>query len=292
MQDLLGEVHDLDVLWATALQIKAFPDAGAHDGWRAKVAAERGKRLGEYWKKMVGKTALWPAWRAELPQGPQVERAAMERLRTWASFLDPDFGHARQVAKLALQLYDGLPPDGLVRGSDHRRARSILQAAALLHDVGRAKGRKQHHKASGRLIRKLESPLGWRPQDLQVAAVVARYHRGSLPQATVKRLQELSEGQRRTAIFLAGILRLADAMDRPRDKRVNRLRVQGTGDFMTIWAEGQALGGRQLEDIAGARHLLEVVYDRPFLVRSRPSGADRRKLGQGKPEPGSRKAGT
>ena len=116
-----------------------------------------------------------------------------------------------------------------------------------------------------------------------MAAVVARYHRGSLPQATVKRLQELSEGQRRTAIFLAGILRLADAMDRPRDKRVNRLRVEGTGDFMTIWAEGQALDGRHLEEIAGARHLLEVVYDRPFLVRSRPLEDDRRKLDRRQP---------
>jgi CHAD domain-containing protein len=284
LQDLLGEVHDLDVLWAIAMQIKAFPDAAARDGWRAKIAAERGKRLEKYGKKMVGKTSLWPAWRAELPQGAQVERAAMERLRTWASLLDPDFGHAQQVAKLALQLYDGLPPDGLVRGPDHQRVRSILQAAALLHDVGRAKGRKKHHKASARLIRKLDSPLGWRPQDLQMAAVVARYHRGSLPQATMKRLQPLSEGQRRTAIFLAGILRLADAMDQPRDKRVNRLRVEGTGDFTTIWAEGQALDGRQLEAIAGARHLLEVVYDRPFLVRSRPPGEERRKLDRRRPE--------
>jgi len=276
LQDLLGEVHDLDVLWAVGLQIKAFPDAAAHDDWRAKIAAERKKRLEKYWKKMVGKTSLWPAWRAELPRGPQVERAAMERLRTWASFLDPDFGHARQVAKLAVQLYDGLPPDGMVRGLDHKRARSILQVAALLHDVGRAKGNKKHHKASARLIRKMDSPLGWRPQDMQMAAVVARYHRGALPQATVKRLQELPEGQRRTTIFLAGILRLADAMDRPRTQAVERLRVEGTGDFMTIWAEGRALEGSQLEVIAGARYLLEAVYNRPFLVRSRPSGEDRR----------------
>ena len=57
---------------------------------------------------MAGKTSLWHTWRAGLPQGEQVKAAALRRLKLWASFLDPDFRHSQHVARLALQLYDGM----------------------------------------------------------------------------------------------------------------------------------------------------------------------------------------
>src|ERR1039457_7123944 len=37
LQDLLGEVHDLDVLWATALEVQAFPDVASRSRWREKL---------------------------------------------------------------------------------------------------------------------------------------------------------------------------------------------------------------------------------------------------------------
>ena len=64
---------------------------------------------------MLGKNSLWHVWRAELPTGPLLEKAAMEKLRTWASFLDPDPRHSARVTRIALQLYDALSQDG--RGS-------------------------------------------------------------------------------------------------------------------------------------------------------------------------------
>ncbi len=109
LQDLLGEVHDLDVVWSTALQVNAFPDAAAHSRWHARIIQERTTRIDKYKDKMTGKDSLWQVWRAELPQGKQIETAALHRLRLWASVLDPDFKHSDRVTRLALQLYDGLP---------------------------------------------------------------------------------------------------------------------------------------------------------------------------------------
>ena len=181
LQDLLGEVHDLDVLWQMAQQVNAFPDEGSRTHWHQRIHQEREDRLATYHEKMVGKHSLWPVWRLELPQGKEIEAAALQRLRRWASVLDPDFKHSGQVMRLTLKLYDGMTG---VAGTARPRAgnsREILRLAAMLYDVGRAKEGKGHHKASYRLIERLTPPLGIDPDALRMAGIVARYHRGALP---------------------------------------------------------------------------------------------------------------
>ena len=127
--------------------------------------AQRAKRIARYREKMVGRQSLWRVWRAQLPVGPQLRAAAMSRLKLWAGYLDPDFLHSERVAQLALLLYDGLKDAGLMTagavpgnsgaanfdpansgpanfGPANREQewRAVLQAAALMHDVGKAKG--------------------------------------------------------------------------------------------------------------------------------------------------------
>jgi exopolyphosphatase/guanosine-5'-triphosphate,3'-diphosphate pyrophosphatase len=266
LQDILGEVHDLDVLWATALQIRAFPGAEARARWQARVREERGRRIAKYREKMVGKGSLWGVWRAELPQGDEIKSVALQRLMLWASNLDPDFKHSNHVARLALQLYDGLAGNGVPEPAVSD-LRSILRIAALLHDVGRSKHERGRHKASYRLIRRLASPLGWSRESLRLAGIVARYHRGALPRAGQKALRGLSPGQRQSVLQLAGMLRLADAFDIPRDGRIQRLDVRHENGFVVIGARGYSPRDRRAEAIAGARHLLEVVYRRPVIVQ-------------------------
>jgi hypothetical protein len=275
LQDLLGEVHDLDVLWATALQVNAFPVADSRSKWHAKILAERTRRIDQYRDKMLGKASLWQVWRSQLPMGKQIESAALSRLKLWASFLDPDFKHSVHVARLALQLYDGLqnkPP----ADSDHADQRSILQVAALLHDVGRSNEEKGHHKATYRLIRRLAPPLGWSAEQMRMVGVVARYHRGALPGAGQAALVGLSADQRQSFLKLAGILRVASAFDCENDGRIQRLDVQAQNGVIEIAAQGYSPRDRMAEEIAGARHLLETVYRRPVMVK--PLRAPRLKL--------------
>src|SRR5580692_10279583 len=69
LQDVLGEVHDLDVLWTTALKINAFPTAESRSLWHERISGERSARIEKYRGKMLGETSLWPIWRAALPEG-------------------------------------------------------------------------------------------------------------------------------------------------------------------------------------------------------------------------------
>jgi exopolyphosphatase/guanosine-5'-triphosphate,3'-diphosphate pyrophosphatase len=287
MQDVLGEVHDLDVLWSTAVACRVFPDEDSRRKWRQRILAERAKRIDRYRKKMIGPDSLWQVWRAALPQGKQIQALATRRMKLWANSLDPDFAHSQRIAALALQLYDGLLACGWQASVDAAAARSSLLAAALLHDVGKSQGEKGHHKASFQMIRAHGNPLGWKPADLQRAAIVARFHQGALPTKKHKSLRDLLPDEQKAAIQLAAILRLANALDAGHDGHIRRIQIEnghirrGNGvrgsEALTIAAEGYSPVGPSARIIAAERHLLETVLRRPVVIKPMPHPASPRK---------------
>jgi CHAD domain-containing protein len=269
LQDLLGEVHDLDVLRATALQIRSFPDPESRKYWHARILKERSERINEYRSRMLGENSLWRKWRADLPIGVQIESAALSRLKLWGSLLDPDFKHSSHVTELALQLYDGLPARAQ-NDEAWKRQRAILEVAALLHDVGRARKENNHHKQTFRIVAAHTPPLGWTSEALRMAAAVSRYHRGALPRFGQSALLGLTPEDRSIVLRLAGILRLADAMDTDHKGRIQHAHVQQVNGSLLIHAEGYSPRDRMAETIAAGRHLLETIYRCPILVKPMP----------------------
>jgi len=266
LQDVLGEIHDLDVLWATAVEIHIFPDPESHSLWHTRILSERNHRIQSYRHKTMGRDSVWQQWRDELPLGKQIESSALARLKLWGSFLDPDFKHSVHVARLAVELYDSLPLKKL-EDSDGKEQRATLRLAALLHDVGLSRKKKGHQKTSYRLIQKVHPPLGWSQEKLSMAAAVARYHRGVLPRNGQQPLAGLTPAQRQITLRLAGILRLANAFDSDRSGRIQRLRVHEDGRILIISAQGYSARSRIAEEIAAARHLLETVLRRPIMIK-------------------------
>jgi CHAD domain-containing protein len=266
-QDLLGEIHDLDVLWITVLGSGVLETEDARQRWERLVGEARKARVDQYFRETAGPDALWQMWRRGLPHGKEVRHAALKRIEVWASFLDPDVKHSRRVAHLALQLYDGLVRAGLI-DQNRNRSRELLQAAATVHEVGRSAGNRGRHKNTERLVRKVERPLLWTRQDLNVIAYVARHYRGSLPGRTQSRLLEgMSAGIRHKAQELAGVLRLANALDAEHEGTIRGIKVSCPGGFVVVYAQGLDSRSALAERIAGARHLLEISCGVPILVR-------------------------
>lgn len=290
IQDLLGDVHDLDVLWGTAFSCHIFPDEDSRKRWHSRILEERAVRIQRYREKMIGPDSLWQVWRAGLPQGPHIQAIATRRMKLWAKALDPDFAHSEHVAKLALELYDGLTGAGLLASANGEGGRSSLLVAALLHDVGKSQGRKGHHKASFELIRGHGTPLGWNPEYLQRAAIVARFHAGALPTRSHKALRDFFPDEQRITIQLAAILRLANALDAGHDGQIRRIQIENTqiasarnkrsngfirksgsglgrDEALIIGAEGYTSDSPTAQTIATERHLLETVLRRPIVVK-------------------------
>jgi CHAD domain-containing protein/HD superfamily phosphodiesterase len=304
MQDLLGEVHDLDVLWATASSCHVFADEPLRRSWHERIAEERKKRIEEYRERMVGRNSLWNVWRAELPQGKQIQEIATRRMKLWAKALDPDFAHSERVARLALELYDGINAVGLLGSLNGNArnagdARGCLYIAALLHDVGKAKGNKGHHKESLELIKTHGTPLGWKAEDLARAALVARFHCGALPTRSHRALRDLLPDEQKITIQLAAILRLANAFDAAHDGRVRRLRIENAAaqsqgrkrrtngflrkpsklapnEALMVSADGFAPESSTARAVARERYLLETIFRRPIVVRAMKSPSVRR----------------
>ena len=271
IQDLLGDVHDLDVLAATLPEAGPVYDVAAADRWHAAIERERTARLDEYRARMAGRDSLWSVWRSGLPTGERLQAAALAKLTLWASALDPDTAHSRQVARLALELFDGLAGAGFNGPLNHPRSRVLLHAAALLHNVGYSETTRGQHKAAYRLISSLDSPLGWTAEELERVAILARYHCGGEPREKHKPFAALDASARTMVRTLAGILRIGDALDESHDGAVRHIEVRSHAEYLLIRASGWVENQANAATIGGRKHLLESALGQPIIVRSGPS---------------------
>lgn len=128
--------------------------------------------------------------------------------------------HARQVRRLALQLFDVL--GGSLGASPADRV--TLADAALLHDVGYHVSYRRHHQHSFHLIVHADL-LGMTPEEQVVLANVARYHRGSKPSRKHPSYVELQPEARERVRRLAALLRVADGLDRGHVAAVAKVQV-------------------------------------------------------------------
>lgn len=120
-----------------------------------------------------------------------------------------DTSHPLEVQKFALTIFDSLNETLNDMDSKHRE---MLEAAALLHDIGYHIDSKNHNKHSQKLILKygLEN---FSENQKKIISCVARYHRGSLPDKDEHDVYcTLDKKERKIVKRLGGILRIADGL--------------------------------------------------------------------------------
>lgn len=163
----------------------------------------------------------------ELPRLRDVARRSVVDLMRAC---DEDPVHSEHVAKLALELFDataerhGLGPE----------ARALLEAGALLANVGLVISHAKHHKHSYYLIRNSDRLVGFTDGEIEVVAQIARYHRKSAPKGSHPDWELLDDADQQTVRVAAAVLRVAIGLDRSHQRAVAALRVEDHGDSLAI----------------------------------------------------------
>ena len=177
-----------------------------------------------------------------------------------AEDFDEERPHVQHVTDLALQLFDAL--EGRHRFGLYER--DLLEAAGMLHNVGRFISRGAHHKHSYYVIRSSDRLLGFTEREVELIALVARYQRKALPRVGHPEFAALPDDDRRRVRMLAGMLRVAIALDRTRGGAVEGLTCE-------VGEVGDALG----RTVGGAAEDLTCEVGDALLVRCRTApGAD------------------
>jgi exopolyphosphatase/guanosine-5'-triphosphate,3'-diphosphate pyrophosphatase len=183
----------------------------------------------------------------------------MDWVRKFASKCHSNEAHCDHVAKLALMIFDGL--------EDHydlpEAGRDVLQAAAILHDIGYMISHAKHHKHAYHLIMHGDLPA-FSAREVELIANVARYHRRAYPKKRHENFVRLKKVDRRLVRDLSAILRVADGLDRTFNQAVTSVQVNVDDDVIRMIVDAGVPPQVELWDAHRKAGLFESVYGTPL----------------------------
>jgi putative phosphoesterase len=170
--------------------------------------------------------------------------------------------HTHQVTRLALEIFDGL--QGLHGLGPQERL--WLQYGALLHDIGWIEGQQEHHKTALRLIL-ADTGLPLEHRERQIIGLIARYHRKAVPQPRHPYFRDLSSADQHRVCVLAGMLRVADGLDRSHANVIRSVRCKVSSREITIGCEADGPADGEIAAAEEKADLLESVLERRCVIK-------------------------
>ncbi len=166
-----------------------------------------------------------------------------------------DEQHSAQVSRLAGKIFAAVAePYGL-----KPRHGQLLEAAALLHDIGYFISYDSHHKHSYHLIRHANL-FGFTPREREIIANLARYHRKAKPKKHHDNFLPLSPADQLLVRRLGGILKLADGLDRRRNGQVEDIDCRLENDVLHLRLQGPDDLSVEVYGAESKGHLFESAF--------------------------------
>lgn len=195
---------------------------------------------------------------AQADRYPDIRRRSVIELAERCSYW-PE--HAHQIARLAGLIFDQTRS---VHGLADRE-REWLEFAALLHDIGSHISYSGHHKHSYYLIKNGDL-RGLEPEESELIALIARYHRKTPPKKSHAQFAALRPKTRDAVRALSAILRLAETLDRSHAQVISAVELHDRGAEYLV--KLRATGDAELELWAARRQIapFEALVGKPVRV--------------------------
>ncbi len=172
-----------------------------------------------------------------------------------------DEDHAKYVCKVALKIYDAMEKElGL-----NSEARSFLEVASILHDVGTFIRGADHQKHSKYIIANSDI-FGLAKDSMKIISQIALYHRGNLTQPSDDDFYAFSRQERTLVLKLASILRIADSMDRSHTQHIEDFEITFRTDTMIIHTKEGTVSNIEKMAVAEKSDLFEFVFGYTIIM--------------------------
>jgi exopolyphosphatase/guanosine-5'-triphosphate,3'-diphosphate pyrophosphatase len=165
-----------------------------------------------------------------------------------------DEAHARQTARLATLIFDGTARLHNLGAAD----RELLRDAALLHDIGHHVSGENHPKHGQYLLKNIRL-YGFLAPEVAILANLVRYHSRTRPKRKHSDFGALSRTDQRRVRVLAGMLQIADGLDRSHNQPVRDLEIDTHSGRVLL---------RALTTVDGELERWEVHQRRPLLAEA------------------------
>jgi exopolyphosphatase/guanosine-5'-triphosphate,3'-diphosphate pyrophosphatase len=182
-----------------------------------------------------------------------------------------DKRHSEHVAVLAAGLLKSLADVRAVREALRHEpgAGRLLEASAVLHDIGTLVGYAKHHKHSRDMV--LAADLqGFSRREQLIVANVVRHHRRVGPRASHHLFAALPPKDQHLVLVLSGVLRVADGLDRSHESLVARTAIEVKKGVLTVSATAREAGedlSRERRAAKGKSEVLAAVLGMKVVVR-------------------------
>lgn len=270
LQDLLGEVHDLDVL-SGIVKEQAYGDA-AHlqPEWERTIQRERVNRLETYRELARGKNSFWNEWKQALPHGRLLQIAAMARLRVTCRATDSHPHRAAYVSRISVATFDALRRAHVAPLFADHNMRRVVRAAARMSGINVKGASRPSRKAAWRFLLERPVPPSWTFEEWELLAWAVRYHRGAEPKLKNNAFNRLPQEQQLNVRALAGLNRLARGLRASGIETCKGLRAEKSADAVVLQVPGLEDSAEAAARLAKAKHLLETYLAKPLILKAAP----------------------
>ncbi|MFY1110861.1 MAG: HD domain-containing protein [Methanosarcinaceae archaeon] len=132
-----------------------------------------------------------------------------------------DEEHAHTVTRLALELFDSAQALGIYEFE--KGERELLEYGATLHDIGKFLSYDNHQAHAYHIIRESSLP-GFQPEEIEIIANLAYFHRKGTPKKKHPNLAGLEKSSVKSVRILAALLRIAEGLDRSHTGVISHVR--------------------------------------------------------------------